>query len=48
MLDDFYAVFERYSIMTEQPDVTKIQALLYIKKNTTEQLFNKLLEEIEK
>lgn len=39
---DFDSAMERYAIMTEQKDVTEDQALKYIAKHTTKDVFKKL------
>lgn len=43
MLEDTEAVFERYSIMIEQPDVTEKEVLNYIQQHTSKDNFRKFL-----
>ncbi len=45
---DFETALERYYIMVTEPDVTTFQALEYIKKNTSVEVFKKLLEKVRK
>lgn len=40
---DFYALFERYCLMTEQKDCNEEKVLQFLKERTTEELFNMLM-----
>lgn len=46
MLNDFYAIWERFCIMAEQPDVGEIKALGYLKWKLSDEMYQFLLEEV--
>lgn len=43
---DFDSAIERFAIMSEQQDVTEEQALRYIAKNTTKDVFKQVYMKI--
>lgn len=45
MFTDYYDLFERFSIMAEQPDNTRLNILAYLKPRTTKALYERLLKE---
>ena len=40
---DFYALFEKYCIMSEQPDSNEEKILQFLKERTTESLYKMLM-----
>ena len=48
MQSDFYSIWERFCIMSEQPDVGEAKALGYMKWKLPDDMYQFLLEEVKR